>query len=931
MTTSSLPSTGSSILIVDDDPDIGMTLTDLLGGEGHQVEIVCTGGDALERVTSRHFDAVLLDVGLPDIDGLAVLTDILERKPHLPVIILSAYTSLERSVGPLDLYGAYAYVTKPFDRQALKATVRKAISLGTLATQLERFQSTLNQKEIQLHSILESATDGIILADAQGLITGWNRAAGSLFGYLESEVMGKSLTMLMPPSYRDTHQQGLKRLSMTGRSQIVGKTIELEALRKDGSIFPIELSLGTWTREEETFFCGMVRDITIRKDGETRVKHQQDLERLVAIISTHFTNLPPSKIDDAISSALKSLGKLWEVDWCYVLLFSEASHAVAKRYEWRVQNMEPQGQGSSYQPTPWWFEQMTRHDLMAFSKITNLPDDAQAEREAWQRHGIQSQMTVPLVQGKKVIGCLGLQAIRKAKVWDEADPLFLKTVAGIFVNALNNQRAEEALQNNEELLRQVMDNTTAVIYVKWADGRYRLINRQFEKLFNITLKEIQHKTDYDVFPKSIADAFRANDLAVLRTGTVLEVEEQAPHSDVLHTYLSLKFPLFDTRGTPYLTGGISTDITEQKQAMEIRQQATQEKGTILTNLPIPVCIVNNNRHIAYGNTAAAQCLGSDGTALVGSPIMDILPFTAAQWDQLVAGLRRSIDQEKTHFLEGKLEAHNRSFHYHLFPIALAPGHTQETGIALCDITEASRLQAQLIQMEKMSSLGTLVSGLAHEISNPMQAVLGLSELLAEETDPDAIKELGGELCRIGKQATTVLKDFMSYARTSSNTPQTLVDLNNRLEEAVKMVRRGPHLGHVDVIQAFQPLPTLSARQSEIDQVLINVISNAAQAMEGKGRLILETFLKDHLITVHITDTGGGIPKDTLNKIFDPFFTTKSQGKGTGLGLSIVQKIVAKYEGTIKAHSEEGRGTTFTIQFPASLPSEPTPSAASSVL
>ena len=131
-----------------------------------------------------------------------------------------------------------------------------------------------------------------------------------------------------------------------------------------------------------------------------------------------------------------------------------------------------------------------------------------------------------------------------------------------------------------------------------------------------------------------------------------------------------------------------------------------------------------------------------------------------------------------------------------------------------------------------------------------------------------------------------------------------------------MVRRNPQFGDIEIVKDFAPLPRLWVRRSEIDQVFVNLISNAAHAMAGQGRLTLRTWVDCDRIGASITDSGSGIPKANLSRIFDPFFTTKDPGKGTGLGLSIVYKIVSKYEGTLTVDSEEGKGATFSIHFPA---------------
>ena len=161
---------------------------------------------------------------------------------------------------------------------------------------------------------------------------------------------------------------------------------------------------------------------------------------------------------------------------------------------------------------------------------------------------------------------------------------------------------------------------------------------------------------------------------------------------------------------------------------------------------------------------------------------------------------------------------------------------------------------------------------------------------------------------------TVVRDFASYAKPATREGEIEIDLNDRISEAVKMVEHCPQFGQVEVVTEFQPVPCLLARRAEIDQVFVNLISNAVEAMGGKGRLTLSTGGEGNSVTARVADTGPGIPKAVVGKIFDPFFTTKDPGKGSGLGLSIAHKIITKYGGTIRIESEEGKGTTFIIRF-----------------
>jgi signal transduction histidine kinase len=234
---------------------------------------------------------------------------------------------------------------------------------------------------------------------------------------------------------------------------------------------------------------------------------------------------------------------------------------------------------------------------------------------------------------------------------------------------------------------------------------------------------------------------------------------------------------------------------------------------------------------------------------------------------------------------------------------------------ISDVTEEKQLQDQLVQAERLASLGTLISGMAHEVNNPAQAILGMAEIILEETAPEKIKEYALDIVCYSQHIATVVRDFVSYARPTFQDGESEIDLNDRLREALRMVQRGPDFGWVEVVTESQPLPLIRAHRAEVDQVFINLISNAVQAMKGTGKLTLATRLQGGSVVASISDAGCGIPKAQLHRIFDPFFTTKEPGKGTGLGLSIVYTIVAKYGGQISVESEEGIGTTFTITFP----------------
>ena len=226
------------------------------------------------------------------------------------------------------------------------------------------------------------------------------------------------------------------------------------------------------------------------------------------------------------------------------------------------------------------------------------------------------------------------------------------------------------------------------------------------------------------------------------------------------------------------------------------------------------------------------------------------------------------------------------------------------------------LRDQLIQSEKLASIGTLASGIAHEINNPLYAITGLSELLRDETRQEIIKEYVAEIIQSGQRIKTIVEDLNAYARRAPPSEEASdIDLNTTLDEAVKMARRATILDEVRVVTQYGTLHPVRGKTEELLQVFVNLVTNAIQAMEGRGTLTLSTASANGFVQATIKDTGPGIPRSNLGRIFDPFFTTKEQGKGTGLGLHIVRDIVTHYGGHVKVESTVGQGTTFTVSLP----------------
>ena len=247
---------------------------------------------------------------------------------------------------------------------------------------------------------------------------------------------------------------------------------------------------------------------------------------------------------------------------------------------------------------------------------------------------------------------------------------------------------------------------------------------------------------------------------------------------------------------------------------------------------------------------------------------------------------------------------SRVFAYQFFDVAITVEKKRRIGLLMKEITEQKSLQDQLTMAEKLSGLGTLAAGIAHEMNNPLFSIMGLTETILEEKDPEKIKTYSKKVLEKSKHMASIILNMSGYSRSGAKDQMGDVNINERLDASIEMALLASYSDDIAVEKSYSQLPLMKAKPEEIQQIYLNIIRNAVQAMEGKGKLKISSSQKDGRIVTAIQDTGPGIPQEYLSKVFDPF-TTKDQGKGTGLGLNIVHRLIENYGGSITSNQSLG--------------------------
>ncbi len=371
--------------------------------------------------------------------------------------------------------------------------------------------------------------------------------------------------------------------------------------------------------------------------------------------------------------------------------------------------------------------------------------------------------------------------------------------------------------------------------------------------------------------------------------------------------------LFEKRWSRHL----EQEVSERTHALS---RSEEKYRSLIESAEDFIFTVDPNGNLLSVNSFAAAFFGKTQEECINKPLSDLFPRLAAKRMSQLAGRvfrgRRSVRETFDIAEKDRLTWINANF----MPLKDKKG---SVGAVLCiarDVTEQKNLESRLINAEKLASMGTLAAGVAHEINNPLGVILGFSDLLLQDAEPDsqAWEDLK-TIERQGLHCKQIVENLLSFARHGRESTE-YADLAECIGEVIKITRHTLEMNDIETdILLPDHLPLVIGDLRQLQQVFLNLVNNALSAMPAGGRLTLSgrTDETNRRVIITVSDTGTGIPETDLGHIFEPFYTTKAEGEGTGLGLFVSYGIINRYGGTIECisrtrESSESPGTTFTI-------------------
>ena len=493
--------------------------------------------------------------------------------------------------------------------------------------------------------------------------------------------------------------------------------------------------------------------------------------------------------------------------------------------------------------------------------------------------------------------------------------------------ASEHKRFEDAFRESEGKLGALLESASEGILIVDRQGRVVLVNARLEAMFGYDRAELLGQPLEVLVPESLRGvhvAHREGYFAnphVRPMGRGLDLAGRRRDGTEFPVEISLSYS--DT-GSGTLFMGFVTDITERRRAHEALLRRESLARAILESASEAIVIVDAQGMIVTVNAMTEAMFGSRRAELLGQPLESLLPERLRSRH---ADHRQGFVREpRVRPMGGGLDLVARRSDGSEFPVEISLSYVQtDDGLRaiafVTDITQRQAMERATRQAERLSALGRLAAGIAHEINNPIGIMTSRIELMLMDAEANGLPAETIEDLRVvhrnAMRVATLARNLLSFAREAPRERRP-VDLNEVVGNVLLLVRK--EFGRQDIrilSELHTPLPPVHGQGNALEQVLLNLLTNAAEAMTERGEIRVTTAVADGRVRLTVADTGQGIAPEQLAHIFEPFFTTKPSG--TGLGLSVTYGIVEDHGGTIDVESTPGQGTRFSLTFPVATP------------
>jgi PAS domain S-box-containing protein len=731
-----------------------------------------------------------------------------------------------------------------------------------------------------LKKILQTSVDGFGVFDTSGRIIEVNEAYCDMIGYTRAELRSKNITDLIVGEEPQETKAMIRQVMHAG-SQI----FESCHRRKSGSTVDVEVSVSHLKHDKDRFIA-FIRDISSRRAAEEMLqkahialdekvkertaalektnldllaeiqareaseiilKHNLDLQTIIANIKSRLLMIDSDELDREITSVLEELGRYFKVDRAYLFLLDDDLKTMHNSHEWCAEGIDSQLgslQNVKTNIVPWKMKKLFAFDAINIPNINKMPPEAQKDQRVFQFLKLKSLLALPLIAHQRLIGFIGFDSVKKYRKWHEDQVYLLTVVSGSLSSAMLRRDYETAIATEKERLK-------------------------------VTLRSISEGL---IVCDVAENVLFINDAAAKITGWSVEEAEGMIIKDLL-----------------VLSEKSSSTITDDPLGLIVKKEA-------LIDYMNPLLLTTRG---GKKTAITARCAMVKNGSVTEESFVIVFDDISAQ---IAAATRLGITR--------KLEAIG----------LLASGIAHEMNTPIQYVSDNLSFIKKSFE-DIISALGFLLDLLVNPDDKDFLAAREKLVFVREQFDfnyylkeiPVAIDQTREGISRVNK----IIAAMKNYSHHSSG-EMLEINLNEAIEDAVTLTRNEWKYVSDLKLELDKTMPPLACEGSAVNQVLVNLIVNAAQAIRDEveneryenGLILIRSRVEEDYAVIEVEDNGIGIAKANLESVFNPFFTTRAYGQGSGQGLMIVQDIVVnKHRGSVEVESGQGKGTCFTVKLP----------------
>mgnify|MGYP000613314702 CR=1 FL=1 len=674
------------------------------------------------------------------------------------------------------------------------------------------------------------------------------------------------------------------------------------------------------------------------KRMEEQLRRRLTFEKMLADISTLAISATDQKRFQ--ENCLEKMGNALDVSRIYIFEHCHLTHTMDNTVEWTADGIFPQKQDLQKIPVdtvPWWSDMMLNDRIINYHDIENIPGEE--EKKILRYQNIKSIVVVPIFIQNEYFGFIGFDECRKHREWWPEDVNILKAISQIIAGTLARINASETLRYEREQIFSIFGSINQMVYVADPDT--------YEILFvNDALKKELKK---DAVGGICYKEFQGlNSPCEFCTNNIILKKKYEPYQWEFHNpYYNRDFIIIDRiikwPDSRDVRLEIAFDITERKKFEEALKRNKNRYQAIVEDMPVMVCRFIPDGTLTFVNSAYCNYFKKQEEELIGYNFFQFVP----EKDQARVK-KQFMSLSPTHPIatyEHQVvspDGTNRWQEWTDRALFDDQGNILEYQSVGRDITDARRareekeqMEKQLRQAQKMEAIGMLAGGVAHDLNNILTGIVTYPEFLLMQIPQDSpIREPIKTIQKSGERAATIVQDLATLARRGIPTTE-VTNLNHIVSEYLESPEhRTLKMYHPDIMvetNLERDLLNMEGNPVHLSKTVMNLISNAAEAMPDGGKISISTenFYIDRpignvdqpkegdYILLTVSDTGMGISSEDMEKIFEPFYTKKIMGRsGTGLGMTVVWGTVKDHNGHIDIQSKEAEGTRFSLYFPA---------------